>query len=390
MNTQDPAPRMRRALIGVGAVAATALLAAGCGSSDDSTSATSADTTVSTASGSNTLAYTIGDSGCQPGVASVAAGPVNFEITNDGSEDVTELYVKDGETTLAERENILDGKTATLSVNLEEGDYTIFCPNAEDPGSELTVTPGSGGSGATETAQDAVDTYRAYVEENTRELVAATKPFVAAVVAGEVAKAKSLYPAARIPYERIEPVAESFGDLDPKIDAREGDVPKKDFGGFHRIEKALWVENTTEGMAPVAKQLLVDCKDLANRASKLKLQAAQIANGANGLLDEVSASKITGEEERYSHIDLVDFEANVDGSNVAFQTVQPILAQTDPKLSQEITDRFDAVTKALEPYRDGDSFVLYTELTKSDTRKLSQVIDALAEPLSKVAAQIVQ
>ena len=390
MNTQDPAPRMRRALIGVGAVAATALLAAGCGSSDDSTSATSADTTVSTASGSNTLAYTIGDSGCQPGVASVAAGPVNFEITNDGSEDVTELYVKDGETTLAERENILDGKTATLSVNLEEGDYTIFCPNAEDPGSELTVTPGSGGSGATETAQDAVDTYRAYVEENTRELVAATKPFVAAVVAGEVAKAKSLYPAARIPYERIEPVAESFGDLDPRIDAREGDVPDSQFQGFHRIEKAIYVGNTLDGMAPVAKQLLADVEELDERAATIKLQAAQIANGANGLLDEVSASKVTGEEERYSHIDLVDFDANVEGSRAAFDSVEPLLSETDPALAKEIEKRFAAVEKALDPYREGDSFVLYTELDRSDTRQLSLVIDALAEPLSEVAAKIVQ
>jgi len=121
-----------------------------------------------------------------------------------------------------------------------------------------------------------------------------------------------MYAAARIPYERIEPVAESFGDLDPRIDARENDVPVDEFGGFHRIEKALWVENTTDGMRPVVAALLADVEELRQKVKTVDLQAVQIANGANELLGEVSASKITGEEERYSHIDLVDFEAKID------------------------------------------------------------------------------
>ncbi|GAA2809025.1 hypothetical protein GCM10020219_096120 [Nonomuraea dietziae] len=36
--------------------------------------------------------------------------------------------------------------------------------------------------------------------------------------AGEQEKAKALFPVARTYWERIEPVAEIFGDLDPKID----------------------------------------------------------------------------------------------------------------------------------------------------------------------------
>ena len=121
-------------------------------------------------------------------------------------------------------------------------------------------------------------------------------------------------------------MAESFGDLDPRIDARANDVPPSEFGGFHRIEKALWQEDTAAGMAPVAKQLLADVEELDGERSKtVDLQAVQIANGANELLGEVSASKITGEEERYSHIDLVDFEANVEGAEAAFEAVEPLL-----------------------------------------------------------------
>jgi iron uptake system component EfeO len=204
-----------------------------------------------------------------------------------------------------------------------------------------------------------------------------------------VARAKALYPPARLPYERIEPVAESFGKLDPEIDARINDVPPSQFGGFHKIEQALWVKDSTAGMTPVAQKLLADVEELQRKSENLDLDAAQIANGATALLDEVSASKITGEEERYSHIDLYDFEANVEGSQAAFQAVEPILRKEDPKLADEIEQRFKAVFDALEPYRQGSGFVLYTSLTAADKRKLAQAIDALAEPLSQVAGQIV-
>ena len=126
--------------------------------------------------------------------------------------------------------------------------------------------------------------------------------------------------------------------------------PPSEFGGFHRIEKALWEEDTAKGMAPVAEQLLADVEELRGKVKNVKLQAVQIANGANELLGEVSASKITGEEERYSHIDLVDFKANVEGSEVAFEAVEPLLTKNDPKLAKEIEADFEAVYAALKPY----------------------------------------
>jgi iron uptake system component EfeO len=230
--------------------------------------------------------------------------------------------------------------------------------------------------------------YRDYLQQNADELVATTEPFVAAVVAGNLAEAKGLYAAPRIPYERIEPVADTFGNLDPKIDARENDVAAGEFEGFHRIEKALWAEGTTKGMAPVAEQLLADVEELAQKVKTVELQAVQIANGANELLAEVSASKITGEEERYSHIDLVDFEANVEGSETAFEAVKPLLDETDPDLAGEIEADFKAVFNSLEPYRTEDGFVSYTDLTKADTKKLAVAIDTLAEKSSLVPAAI--
>jgi iron uptake system component EfeO len=367
-----------RALAVLAAVAALGAIAAACGSSGDDGSA-AADAT--------TLSFKITDAGCEPHDAKAPAGPINFEVEG-ASSSVTELEVLDGDTILGEKENLTEGLTGSFSLTLEEGEYTVRCNEAEDEDGTLTVSGDLASKNSPE-VETAIATYREYLEENTAELTAATKPFVAAVVAGQLDEAKNLYPAARIPYERIEPVAESFGDLDPRIDARENDIEKSEFGGFHRIEQALWEEDTTKGMAPVAEQLLADVEELEAKVTKVDLQAVQIANGANELLGEVSASKITGEEERYSHVDLVDFKANVEGSQAAFEAVQPLLSRTDAKLAKEIEADFEAVYEALKPYETAAGFVPYTDLTKADTRSLAQSIDTLAEKLSQVPAAIV-
>ena len=134
-----------------------------------------------------------------------------------------------------------------------------------------------------------------------------------------------------MPYERVEPVAESFGDLDPRIDARANDVPKSQWTGFHPIERKLWVQRTTKGTAALADGLVADSRKLQRLVRTVKLEPAQVGNGANELLGEVSKSKITGEEERYSHLDLLDFQANVEGARAAFDAIRPALARQGPR-----------------------------------------------------------
>jgi iron uptake system component EfeO len=258
------------------------------------------------------------------------------------------------------------------------------CGSDDSPSGTQTQATSSDSVGS----QEATDRYRRYLVEQTGLLVDRTRAFVKALNYGNVEQAKRLYPTTRMPYEAVEPVAESFGSLDPDIDAREGDVPAASFRGFHRIEKALWLDNTTKGVRSVAAKLLADIKRLQALVYTIKLEPAQVANGANELLTEVSSSKITGEEERYSHTDLWDFEANVQGSQAAYDSVKPLLVQQDPQLAKEIDQRFAEVEEALRPYRRGDGFVLYSELSEHDKRRLAQSIDALAEPISQVAAVV--
>ena len=231
-------------------------------------------------------------------------------------------------------------------------------------------------------------------------MVEAVEPFVAAVKAGDIAKAKTLYAAPRTHYERIEPVAESFGALDPLIDERIDDVTAgSPFVGFHRLEQDLWKTGDVSKDGPIADDLLANTKKLAAAipdAQQTAITPLIMANGAKSLLDEVAKSKVTGEEERYSHLDLVDFAANVEGSKEAYTELRPVLTQRAPELVATLDTRFSALAALLATHaataqdnqKTGNPYVLYTALSQADIKALATEVDALSEPLGQLAAAL--
>ncbi|MGE8080622.1 iron uptake system protein EfeO [Peribacillus loiseleuriae] len=232
--------------------------------------------------------------------------------------------------------------------------------------------------------EDVTKAYRDFAIGEISQFVKATEEFTDAVKSGDIEKAKELYPTARMYYERSEPIAEVFGDLDPKIDAREGDVPEEEWTGYHRIEKGLWEENTTKGYEEYADQLLKDTKLLRAKVETVEVTPDVLITGAVDLLNEVSTSKVTGEEDRYSHTDLYDFAANVQGAEKIYELLQPALEKKDQALSEKIGEHFNQVNQLLEKHKKDDKYILYTELQDSEIKELSQAIDALAEPLSQL------
>jgi iron uptake system component EfeO len=365
-------------------VAGAALAA--CGSGSDSGTEAAADT-----SNATTINVSLTSGGCVADPAGVASGPVTFKVKNTNASSGTEVELLNSSgKILGEKENLTPGLSGSFSLRLAPGTYEIYCPNTKKQRSPFTVT-GAAATAPSEapTSDAATAAYRAYVIAQVNELVTNTKAFTAAVAAGDVAKAKQLYASTRYNYETIEPVAESFGDLDPDIDARENDVENPaQWSGFHKIEKALYQQNTLAGMAPYATKLEADFTKLQHLVAKETYQPAQLANGAVELLDEVAKSKVTGEEERYSHTDLWDFAANVEGARKAYALLEPTLQAKNATLATTITTRFNELQAKLATYKSGDGYVNYSTVTDAQRRQLAQAVDALAEPLSQVAALV--
>jgi iron uptake system component EfeO len=290
---------------------------------------------------------------------------------------------------------------------LPEGSYFTACkPGMTGSPSQLApfrVTAGTATPGrASDTAQaaQAATEYLAYVKDQTAQLVTATAAFAAAYTSGDDAAARAQYPAARGHYERIEPTAEQFGDIDPALDLREADVETGQlWTGWHRIEKDLWppagyAALDPAGRAQLAQQLTANTQRLHDLVDDrtFSLTIDQISNGAIGLMEEVARTKITGEEERFSHTDLWDFQANVEGAEAAYATVRDIAngkGAAAKQVVRTLDSEFSRIQTLLAKYRSGTGFVPYTALTTAQVKELSDAVNALSEPLSRLTSIVV-
>jgi iron uptake system component EfeO len=350
------------------------------------------------------ISVTSSDSTCEVSSESVPAGNLVFNVSNTGSK-VTEfyLYSADGKRIVGEVENIGPGLQGKLIVTANQGSYQTACkPGMVGKGirADFTVTePPAGSRAPTEDAvliSRAQNDYRVWVQEQADMLVAQTQRFVAAYKSGNDDRARTLYPQARSFWESIETVAESFGNLDPKTDAREADLTEgQKWTGWHRIEKDLWPQRaknytplTHEQRAFYGDDLLTNVTTVRDKIRSLTFTTDQIANGSSGLMEEVATGKVTGEEEYWSHTDLWDFAANVKGARVAFEDVKPILERRDPALAKTLTKRFAEIERLLAQQEVGTGYRLYTDLSRADVKRLADAVNALSEPLSHLTAAV--
>ncbi len=398
------------------AAGATVALLAGCVAKAD-VAATDALTVTST------------DSSCDVSTAEVTSGALAFDVTNGGT-DVTEFYLlaDDGLRIVGEVENIAPGASRSLTVVAQPGDYYTVCkPGMIGDGVGRASFAVSGDAVAAtgddaEQKQQAVDLYAAFVKDQVGQLVPAVDTFVTAYESGDDAAAQQQFPQVRAYYERIEPVAEALGDLDPRIDYREVDAVAEglDWTGFHRIEKDLWVPaqdalnadgetpawqnwapSTPDERASYGDSLIADVQELYEYVHGDDFQAALdaqgvagISNGAIALLDEVATGKISGEEDWWSGTDLWDFAANVEGSKMAFSLVKDIAAAKGDEgaaLAEDIGTGYANLEAALAAHGSlASGFVNYSELSEADKRELTDLINALAEPLSQLTSTILE
>ncbi|WP_405818221.1 imelysin family protein [Streptomyces sp. NBC_00838] len=356
----------------------------------------------SEAGGDGAIQVTATDTSCEVSRKEFPAGHLQLAVENKGSK-VTEVYVLfPDDRIVTERENIGAGTKANITAEIKAGDYEIACkPGMKGKGIRQQVKATGGGKTAKRDPEldTAVAAYRQYTLEQAEETLPKAKVFAEAVKAGDIEAAKKAYADSRIGWERTEPVAESFGDIDPKVDLREdgleeGQDLEKDWTGWHRLEKALWQDKKiTPRDKELADLLITDLTVWRKKVGTAEITPTSMANGAKELLDEVAAGKVTGEEERYSHTDLVDFKANVEGAEKSYVLLKPVASKNDAALTAELDTRFAALNTLLDTYRqDRTSYVFtsYDKVGEPERKELSDAVNALAEPLSKLAAAVVK
>jgi iron uptake system component EfeO len=396
-------------------IAASALALAGCGSGSSGGGAPAPSAAPAGEGGISTVNITLanqsGTDACTPDKNSVPAGPVTFSVKNESAAGITEVELLKDQRILGEKENLAPGLApVTFTLTLDGGSYQIYCPGAGQDHVDFTVT-GEAAAQPTGSAQsilaEGTKDYAAYVVTQVDSMNTAVADLDKAVQAGNVDEAKAAYAKARPYYERAESAIEGFvlpgtapednaGNLDYLIDMRESTPVDAAVGwsGFHAVERDLWQGGAiTDQTKKYSADLVSNVGKLQDVVAELEYRPEDLANGAAGLIEEVQSGKITGEEEQFSHLDLLDFAGNVEGAQQAYASLRPGLEQIDAELVKTVDQQFVAVQATLDGYRDPNAlggFQPYTpELQASDAAKLTAAIQPLHESLSAIAQKVV-
>ena len=401
-----PPTNPARTPVTTGGLAALLILAAGLCSS------AAAEGAAPVRNGASQVAITLtGDNGgtCVLDYNTAAAGPVTFAVTNKTATAIAEIELQSDDRIVGEKENLAPGlPTVSFTATLGGGTYQIYCPGAAQELQDFTVigkvAAAPAGTAATILASGTKG-YAGYVDGVVNAMTVAVGRLKTDIDAGDIAKAKVDYPLARPFYERIESDVDGFvlpgfkatdnaGNLDYLIDMRASNLdPAVGWHGFHAIERDLFQNGQiTDETRKQAAELQNNVALLDKVVKGLSYKPEDLANGAADLLEEVQGAKITGEEEAFSHYDLGTFAGNVEGAQQAFAFLEPGLEKIDADLARQVDGQFASVKTLLDSYRDpsvpGD-YKLYTdELKASDAARLSKAVQALQEPLSRIAEKV--
>jgi iron uptake system component EfeO len=400
-----PAALPRTAFAALTAVALISLAACGSSSGSDATESTVKDS----GSGISRVAVTLTGDACKLDQDSAKAGPVTFTVANKDAAGITEIELMADQKIIAEKENLAPGLSpVSFTSTLGGGKYQVYCPGATKELVDFNVT-GKASAAPTGTAaqllKDGTDGYATYVTGQVDAMVASVSELRQDVDSGDLAAAQKQYGEARPFYEKIESDVDGFvlpgfkatdnrGNLDYLIDMRGSNLdPAVGWHGFHAVERDLFGRKQITGSTKkLAAELDTNVKKLASLSKTLTYKPEDLANGAAGLLEEVQRNKISGEEEAFSHTDLVDFAGNVEGAQQAFAYLKPGLTKLDASLTGAISQRFDSVNTLLNTYRDPAAvggYKTYTaKLKKTDANKLSQTVQALQDSLANLAEKV--
>lgn len=387
--------------------AATALALAGCSGttaagSDPSASGGPTTVNVTLSAGAN------GDE-CAADTTTAKAGPVTFSVQNESATGIIEFELLQDQRIVGEKENLAPGLgPVSFTVTLDGGKYQLYCPGATTALTDFTVTGTAAKAATGDTAEllaDGASGYATYVSDRLDDLLDGAKKLQAAIDAGALDQAQTAYAGTRQFYEKVESDVSGFikpgsdptdnaGNLDYLIDMRASNLdPEVGWHGFHAIERDLWKNGKiTDDTKKLAAELVSNVTTLDDLSGDLAFKPEDLANGAAGLLEEVQSNKITGEEEAYSHIDLVDLASNVEGARQAFAYLEPGLTKINSDLTTQITAQFENVDDVLANYRDANAlggYVTYDDATKkAAANEISQAVQALQDPLSQLAQKV--
>ena len=342
----------------------------------------------------NEVTVTIHPHSCEPNALTVPAGFNSFRIVN-ASERAVEWEILDGVLVVEERENIAPGLSQVINATLAPGDYAITCGLLSNPRGTLHVTPTAESEARANARPSMVafigplSEFRVYLSSQGSALIKAVDALSQAIAADDLVQAQALYIPAREAYQRLAPAAQRLAELDNAINARADYFEKREqdpgFTGFHRLEYGLFDQRSTQGLIPAAQQLQANTVQLKQQLLAQSLPPEQLVSIVARTLHNLADTRAnSGEEERYSHIDLSGFAANLEVARKVVDLLRPLLARKNADLLHSIDSASTSLEAELNGLKTAQGYRTYDTVSSEQRQQISNKAKVLADALDGI------
>lgn len=245
------------------------------------------------------------------------------------------------------RRNLIQAATIGAS-----GTLALTALARSQPGVAQTPTPDSAVDLAADPYAAQVDAGLAYFKNLAQENLSLSQNLLTVIRSNDLDRARDAYVRTRPPYEQIEVLAASFPQTDSNIDARpysfEGGELDPDFISIHKIEAQIFRDGDLTAAVPYAEMLVDSANQLiADLNTRENFNSQMHFEGFMTLATEVSAKKISSEEETWSDTSLMIFRQNWNG---IYRQFQPFAAVLDEASVDAVREAYEAAQAVIEPY----------------------------------------
>ncbi|MCO6505336.1 MAG: EfeM/EfeO family lipoprotein [Snodgrassella sp.] len=211
-----------------------------------------------------------------------------------------------------------------------------------------------------------------------------------AAKAGQLQTAEQNYILAHQSYEQVRTIIRLFANADETINSRadyylEG-VNDPAFVGFHRLEYDLFVHKNLTEAHTQAVDLHYKLGDLHKRVANDELDIAKIIQSAADFTEMILTTKLMGQENQYSHSDLADIQANIQGSAQILRHLTPFIPA---KQYSSINQGYQQMLNILNKYQlSQGQYQTFDQLRQKDHDRLYSLISTQAQQLAELRSQL--
>ncbi|NMO49816.1 EfeM/EfeO family lipoprotein [Actinoplanes sp. TBRC 11911] len=298
----------------------------------------------------------------------------------------------------AEIESLAPGTIRPFHLVLGNGTYAFTClPDGADVETGPSVTikngPATGAKAIAPVSETdlapAVKTYRAHVSGGITTLAADVTTLRTALASGDRHRSEQAWLVAQMDYNRLGAAYDTFGDAADAIDGTPDGLPAgvrdKDWAGLRRIEFGLWHGESLPALGSLAAKLSGDVAGLRHDFGTERTDPNDLPLRSHEILENTLQFELSGAEDEGAHAELAVMSANLDGTRMVLDAIQPEIQPRFPAWPA-VLDELSTLQKLVDAQHKAGTWKPVQSLSVYDREKLDGTLGQLLEDLAPIAA----